>query len=183
MSKKSKTLKIEGKPEKSKDRLIADVATGGIVNSAGVVSNFSKDYLGEISLTDCMDALTERADSVHGGDLKDLEVMLTSQAIALDSIFTALALRAKSNMGEYINATDKYLRLALKAQSQCRTTLQTLAEIKNPKPYIQNNRAQYQQVNNGAAPTHDSNETSTRTRARARENEKGANELLEDKKR
>lgn len=37
-------------------------------------------------------------------------------------------------MGEYLNATDTYLRLALKAQAQCRATLQTLAEIKNPRP-------------------------------------------------
>ena len=35
-------------------------------------------------------------------------------------------------MGEYLLATETYLRLALKAQSQCRATLETLAAIKNP---------------------------------------------------
>ncbi len=79
-------------------------------------------------------------------------------------------------MGEYFDAADKYMRLALKAQLQCRTTIESLVEIKNPKPYIQNNRAQYQQVNNGTVQSSD-NQNSTRTRG----NKKQANELLEDK--
>lgn len=60
------------------------------------------------------------------------------------------------------------MRLALKAQSQCRNTIEALAEIKNPKPYIQNNRAQYQQVNNG-------NQSLVRG-----QNPNDANKLLED---
>ena len=56
------------------------------------------------------------------------------------------------HLGEYINATDRYLRLALKAQSQCRATLETLATIKNP-PVIYAKQANIsngpQQVNNG----------------------------------
>ena len=65
-----------------------------------------------------------------------------------------------ANAGECLDATDKYMRLALKAQSQCRATLETLAGIKNPIPYIkQTNIANGpQQVNNGqiaaAAPPH-----------------------------
>ena len=55
------------------------------------------------------------------------------------------------NMGEYINAAERYLRLALKAQSQCRATLETLATIKNP-PVIYAKQANIangpQQVNN-----------------------------------
>lgn len=35
-------------------------------------------------------------------------------------------------MGEYLDASERYLRLALKAQNQCRSTLETLAAIKNP---------------------------------------------------
>jgi len=40
--------------------------------------------------------------------------------------------------------------IALKSPRQCRATLETLSVIKNPAPFIQNNRAQYQQVNNNA---------------------------------
>ena len=64
-----------------------------------------------------------------------------------------MARRAAANMGEYLPATETYLRLALKAQSQCRATLETLAAIKNP-PIIFAEQANVttgpQQINNGA---------------------------------
>ena len=69
-----------------------------------------------------------------------------------DAIFNELARRAALNMAEYPNATEIYLRLALKAQSQCRATLETLAAIKNP-PIVYARQANVttgpQQVNNG----------------------------------
>ena len=53
---------------------------------------------------------------------------------------------------EYLPAAETYLRLALKAQAQCRATVEALAEIKNPRPVAfvkQANIAQGpQQVNN-----------------------------------
>jgi hypothetical protein len=58
--------------------------------------------------------------------------MLTAQAHTLDAIFNSLAQRAALNMGEYIQACETYLKLALRAQSQCRTTWEALATIKNP---------------------------------------------------
>ena len=55
------------------------------------------------------------------------------------------------NMDEYIEATERYMRLALKAQGQCRATLETLAAIKNP-PVVFARQANFangpQQVNN-----------------------------------
>lgn len=79
---------------------------------------------------------------------------LTAQAAAFDAIFTELARRGALNLGEYLSASETYLRLALKAQSQCRATLETLAEIKNPHPvaFVQQANIAHgpQQVNNGA---------------------------------
>ena len=178
---KTKTIAIKDQPDKTRDALIADMATGGILNSAGLVTEFSKGYLGDVSLTDCAEALKAKAKAVHGGDLKNLETMLASQAVALDSIFSSMAMRAKLNLGEYMNAAEKYMRLALKAQGQCRATLETLAAIKNPQPYIQNNKAQYQQVNNGGSPFEGNNQSSTRMHAHAGKNSKNTNGLLEDK--
>ena len=37
------------------------------------------------------------------------------------------------NMGDYINASERYGRLALKAQSNCRATLETLAKLHQPR--------------------------------------------------
>ena len=69
------------------------------------------------------------------------------------------------------------MRLALKAQSQCRTTLDTLASIKNPPVVFarQANIAQGpQQVNNGMMPAGE-------PRAGPRETESAPDKLLEAK--
>jgi len=55
--------------------------------------------------------------------------MLTAQAHTLDALFTALVQRAALNFGEYIGAADTYIRLVLKAQSQCRATWKAIAEM------------------------------------------------------
>jgi hypothetical protein len=81
--------------------------------------------------------------------------MLVGQAHSLDAIFTELARRSAANMGEYIEASEKYMRLALKAQAQCRATIETLAALKNPPVVIArqaNISAGPQQVNNGTPP-------------------------------
>jgi len=94
--------------------------------------------------------------------------MLFAQANALQAVFYELLRRSGANMGVNLQATDTYMRLALKAQSQCRATLETLAAIKNP-PVVYARQANiahgHQQVNNGDA--------------RARENPNQSNEVLE----
>lgn len=67
------------------------------------------------------------------GDLAIASKILAAQAITLDSMFAELARRAANNMGEYINAAERYGRLALKAQSNCRATLEALAKLHQPR--------------------------------------------------
>ncbi len=123
----------------------------------------------EININALIDELGTQVTSVKEGNMGRAEAMLISQAHTLDALFAELISRSRLNMGEYFPAACKYMTLAFKAQSQCRCTLEALAEIKNPKPYIQNNRAQYQQVNNGVP----------EPRAHG-ENSKSTNGLLED---
>ena len=130
---------------------------GPTVKGAVTANAFSKVY-GEIDLQAMVDELGRQNERVRDGDLSRADSLLMTQAHTLDAIFNELARRAALNMGEYINATDRYLRLALKAQSQCRATLETLAAIKNP-PVIYAKQANIsngpQQVNNGIpAPAH-----------------------------
>jgi len=103
-----------------------------------------------------MDTLKVQTAAMRGGKTDDIESMLFDQAITLQTIFTALSRRAAGNVGENMHAVDLYMRLALKTQSQCRATLETLSEIKNPRSVAfvrQANIAQNQQVNNGAEST------------------------------
>ena len=96
-------------------------------------------------------ALGEQSRKVIDGDLSRAEAMLITQAHTLNTLFTALTRRAVAQ--EYLNQYETYMRLALKAQSQCRATLETLATIKNPPPVTFVRQANVahgpQQVNNG----------------------------------
>ena len=64
-----------------------------------------------------------------------------------------LARRAQEQ--DYMKNMEAFLRMALKAQNQCRMTLETLAKIKNPPVVFARqaniNNGGQQQVNNGAA--------------------------------
>lgn len=84
-------------------------------------------------LMDYVTHVQKATGKAEAGDLAIASRMLAAQAITLDSMFTELARRAALNMGEYINAAERYGRLALKAQSNCRTTLEALAKLHQPR--------------------------------------------------
>jgi hypothetical protein len=96
--------------------------------------------------------LRDQAAMVQGGDLADAEAMLINQASSLQALFVRLTERSmeQTNMPHI----EGFMRLALRAQSQCRATLETLATIKNP-PIIYAKQANVttgpQQINNGMA--------------------------------
>lgn len=163
------TLQVTAKPGVSKERQLADVALDPIAGSAAVATTFSKGLFGATDIGAAYEALHDRAKAIRGNKLGSLEDMLTAQAAALNAIFLELTRRSGANLGEYIQAAETYMRLALKAQAQCRATLETLATIKNP-PVVYARQANIaagpQQVNNGVA-------------SRANEPASPPNELLE----
>jgi len=123
------------------------------VNS-GIVAQAFKP-MGEIDVgtfATCVESEVKRGDG-----LKAAERMLLSQSHALDALFASLARRAALNVGEYMGAAEVYLKLAMRAQNQCRMTLETLATIKNP-PVVFAKQANiahgHQQVNNGETASH-----------------------------
>ncbi len=146
-------LTLQAGPNDDKDAMIAQTMLHPTVQ-AGATALHYPVMGGDVQPT--LDALVtelrQHCETVNGGDLRRAEAMLTAQAHTLDAIFGHCARRAACNMGEYVNAADTYLRLALKAQGQCRATLETLANIKNP-PTVFARQANIahgpQQVNNG----------------------------------
>ena len=112
--------------------------------------------------------LHQQTADVVGGNMTRPEAILLSQAHTLDALFNSLVMKGlgQTHMPHY----EAFMRLAFKAQSQCRSTLQTLSDIKNPsvvyakQANITNGN---QQINNGVpAP-------------RTQENKNYSNELLE----
>jgi hypothetical protein len=119
-----------------------------------VATTFARGAVGEsVDLTETFRALQAGGRSVQAGDLSSVEAVLSAQVVALNTIFGEMARRAAMNMGEHLDATDRYLRLAMRAQSQCRATAETLEVIEAGPPVFarQANIAHGpQQVNNGA---------------------------------
>ena len=102
------------------------------IQAGMTIKHFERGALVGASLNSLVDQLSAQSVLSNNGDLSRSEALLTAQAHTLDAIFHDLARRAAVNAGEFLNACEIYLRLALKAQSQCRATIETLAEIKNP---------------------------------------------------
>ena len=94
--------------------------------------------------------LRQQTADVIDGNMTRAEAMLLSQAHTLDALFNSLVVKGlgQTHMPHY----EAFMRLAFKAQSQCRSTLQTLSDIKNPsvvyakQANITNGN---QQINNG----------------------------------
>jgi hypothetical protein len=120
------------RPARSQARLCAEMAGASAFTSAAVVVAYSKAAFGDLSLMDTVAVLTDKVMAVRSGDMNEPEAILTSQAAALNAIFAGLARKAAMNLDEHPDAGDRFLRLALKAQSQCRSTLETLSFLKNP---------------------------------------------------
>jgi hypothetical protein len=129
---KSRSLTVPQRPGVKPDRAVCDLMAEGVASSGSVMVNFLAPEYAELSLTDMVAALKAQGEAANRGDLTAGERMLSAQAAALNAIFGELARRAALNMGTHLDATDRYMRLALKAQGQARATLETLAFIKAP---------------------------------------------------
>lgn len=138
--------------EMSPNHLVASMTTLS-VNTAFTVKKFA-NVEDSVEVSDYILELQKAGNEVVDGNLGRLERMLTSQAIALDTIFNKLAVRAANS--EYMKNYEGFMRLAFKAQAQARSTVEALAMLKHPQPYIsQTNIGQvgHNQVNNAYAIT------------------------------
>jgi len=173
---KSRNLEIVEQPGVSMDRVMAQLALGATMPNVSTALDYSIGLFPGLNLNECAKQMNSDIQAVNGGNLDTLEGMLTGQATALNAIFNNFAKKAVH--ADVMPKMEAYLRLALKAQSQCRTTVEAIAEIKYPKSATfikQANIAGQQQVNNGQADSR----SSTPAPAHAHEkNITSANELL-----
>ena len=169
LSTKTSSLEVVTEAEMSNEQVLAVSAYHPAMRAVEGGQAFTKYITGEVDVFASVAILVEQIKEVKAGDLSCAEATLTAQANTLDLIFNSLARRAANS--EMLNQYETFMRLALKAQSLCRTTYETLAEIKSPRPMAfikQQNVGYNQQVNNAVPRAHE-------------EISKPANELLEVK--
>jgi hypothetical protein len=172
-------LQLKDDPTLGRDASLARVALRPTVQAAATTQSFRLFTNETADFSALVDELGVQVSAVQNGELGRPEAMLVAQAHTLDAIFNHLARRAALNLGEYLGTVETYMKLAFKAQSQCRSTIEALSEIKNPRHVAfvkQANIAHNQQVNNGS-PTDDAG--TVVDGSRAEENEKKPNKLLE----
>ena len=165
-------------PAAAKSRkFVADLMLDPCAHAACTAEAWGK-FMGEVDLALVMEGIVKQAKEVVNGDTARIETMLYGQAVTLQTMFTNLARRAAAQ--DQLKQYQVHMTLALKAQAQCRTTLEALAEIKNPRPVAFVKQANIahgpQQVNNGP----DQDGGGTRQPSPAQEKKPGTpNELLE----
>jgi hypothetical protein len=144
--------------EMNSNQLIAAMTTRS-VNTAFTVKKFA-NVEDSVEVSDYILELQKAGNEVVDGNLGRLERMLTGQAIALDAIFNKLAIRAANS--EYMKNYEGFMRLAFKAQAQSRSTVEALAMLKYPQPYISQTNighVGHNQVNNAYALTSSNTDT------------------------
>lgn len=108
------------------------------------------ETLGVLDVTDSFLAVDREAKKPQARDLGALEAMLAAQAITLNARFTQLAHQASQMT--IVDQIDRFTRLGLKAQGQCRASIETLAFIRGGPRTVFTRQANItngpQQVNN-----------------------------------
>lgn len=104
----------------------------GIV-AKGLADKMTGKLPGDPQLDDYGRAIKAKAGLACKGDTTMTSELLTAQALSLDALFTELARRATMNLGDYPTAAERYARLAFKAQANCRTSLEALAKLHQPR--------------------------------------------------
>lgn len=149
-------LIIQAKTGENETASMARTAIRPTVQAALTIRSYQPLPQESVSITALVDELVTHCDAVNSGNLARGEAMLAAQAHTLDAIFGECARRARTNMGEYPQTAELYLRVGLRAQAQCRATVETLSQMKNPAPVAFVKQANIangpQQVNNGPAP-------------------------------
>lgn len=131
------TLTLEQAKDETGAQAMARKLLEPHLRHASCSSTYSDKLLGSQfegpGVTDFIDHMQKVCAEAEKGDLAIASRLLAAQAVTLDNMFTELARRAALNVGEYMGATESYGRLALRAQSNCRTTLEALAKLHQPR--------------------------------------------------
>lgn len=138
MANNSDRPKLDVKVQDGEDPLktVARLGLNPGVRHAHLAGSASSALFGEKTAPTIMDnteALADMLKAAAKGDKQLSSQILAAQAISLDTLFTELAMRSRQNMGQYFDAAERYMRLALKAQANCRTTLEALAKLHQPR--------------------------------------------------
>jgi hypothetical protein len=132
-----KAVTIEATKDESEAATMARVMVGPYVRHGIVANGITEKMVGKLpgepNFDDFGKDLKAKAEIVSKGEMGLASEILVAQAVSLDMLFTELTRRATINFGDYPAAAERYARLAFKAQSNCRASLEALAKLHQPR--------------------------------------------------
>lgn len=151
-SRNSPVLRSKLKADQTPDAAVAEMAVDGLAMNAVTTMKFSSTLMpSDADLTEIFVSVTENAEAIKRGDHSSAEAILGGQIVSLNAIYTQLASMAADNFKQ-LDTFERLMRLAFKAQSQCRSSAESLAFIRNPGGAVFARQANItngpQQVNN-----------------------------------
>lgn len=171
-------LKVKALPDEDDRTSLARITLAPVyqaIETVKMISNNGMNGITGAGLTELVDQLESLVADASAGDTEQIDAILISQAQTLDALFNHLTRRSVMNMDQYFEAANTYMKLALRAQANCRVTLECFANLKKPLVKQTNIAHGPQQVNIHSSDGKESNDHA--------ENEKPRNKLLEKKER
>lgn len=150
--------RVRGRSKAERRKQTSSLATPGGLANVGVIAAYQSGLFNadDLDILECRNEVVKRIRQVHDGNTVHVVGLLLTQALALSHIFAKLAIKAaKADERDSTHEMEILLRVALKAQSQSRATLEAVLAAGNP-PVLFAQQANVafgpQQVNNGAIP-------------------------------
>lgn len=147
-SPKTNEYLVEASDDEDRDMLLGRLALEPGVRHSSLAACFASGIFGdshETPIKTRVAILGKAAAEARAGGKDMSSDILMSQAMLLDTMFTEMAARAARSLGRNLEVTDRYMRLALKAQANCRSTIETLAKLHQPREQT----VKHVQVNEG----------------------------------
>ena len=106
------------------------VTTPECLSAAAICLSHS---MGQSHVQEIVEELQSHIKAVANDNMSRPQAMLVAQAHTLESVFVKLLSKALTTKN--LDVMERYMKLALKAQSQSRATIQTLSEVKMPRQF------------------------------------------------
>ena len=129
-------LRVAQQADENMGQTMARLTLDPQLRNANLAMAFGAEVFGDRRRPDIMESSAALANEMRqtlAGDMALATRVYTAQAISLDALFTEMARRSGNNLAEYPDAADRYMRLALKAQAACRSTLEALTRLHQPR--------------------------------------------------
>lgn len=119
---------IRAKEGQSEGEALAEKFIIGCYGNAFVAASNSSGVIGKtVEASDAIKVIEEGIERVERGETLELESLLVSQCYSLNALFGRLASRAEQFIDISPMDYELNLKLALKAQSQCRASIETIS--------------------------------------------------------